>query len=158
LREILLTQGKVALVDDADYDYLMQWKWRAVKEYKRWYAVRSVRKNGERFLFWMHRVILNTPVGMETDHINHNGLDNQRSNIRICNHSENLHNQQVQKRIKSSTFKGVSWYKQRCMWESYIEVNGKKIRLGYFNDELEAAKTYDNAAIKYFGEFANLNF
>lgn len=106
----------------------------------------------------MHRVILNTPKGMESDHINGDGLDNRRCNLRICTTSQNQQNQQTQSRIKSSGFKGVNWAKRANKWVARIVIAKKEMWLGSFDSELKAALAYDNAAKKYFGEFSKTNF
>jgi hypothetical protein len=103
-------------------------------------------------------LILNTPDGMETDHINHDGLDNRRVNLRSCTQAENQHNQQPRKKAKSSVFKGVCYSKNGDKWQSYITVNRKIINIGYFLSEIKAALAYDEAARKYYGEFAHTNF
>lgn len=158
VREIQLTQGKVALVDDADYEYLSQWKWYAQLIKGRWYARRSVRKGfPKQIALSMHQVILNTPKGMESDHKNGNGLDNQRQNLRVCTKSNNMYNQKVQTRSKSSKFKGVYWSNKYRKWVAQIRVNHKAIWLGNFNLEIDAAKAYDATAKETFGEFAKLN-
>ena len=157
VKEIPLTQGKVALVDDKDYEYLNQWKWYASRR-RYWYAVRTQYINGKPSTIFMHRLILQTPKGMETDHINHNGLDNRRCNLRICTHTENTRHQQKQARVKSSQYKGVHWQKDIKKWQACIRVNMKSVYLGLFTSEIGAAKTYDKAAKKYHGEFARTNF
>lgn len=150
MKAILLTQGKVAIVDDEDFDWLSQWKWCAANFNGYWYAVR-----GHGSLMFMHRVILNPPEGYQCDHINGDGLDNRRANLRVCDCSQNAQNQISQ--TGTSRFKGVSWHKPRGLWQVHIKANDKSINLGYFTSEVEAAKTYNKAAIKYFGEFAYLN-
>ena len=158
VKEIQLTQGKVALVDDADYEYLSQWKWHAQLIKGRWYARRSIRKGfPKQISLSMHQVILNTPNGMESDHKNGNGLDNQRHNLRVCTKYKNMYNQNIQTRSKSSKFKGVYWSKKYRKWVAQIRVNHKAIWLGQFNSEIEAANTYNMAAKRIFGEFAKLN-
>lgn len=156
VKEIQLTQGKVALVDDADYEWLNQWKWHAEKKHGIWYAKRSLYTNGKQINIKMHSLILGTPKGMQSDHKDGDGLNNQRYNLRVCTYAENQHNRAIRIDSKSSVFKGVSHYKYG--WRVSIKVNYKSINVGYFKDETEAAKAYDQAAIKYFGEFANLNF
>ena len=155
MKEIPLTQGKVALVDDSDYDYLMLWNWYAHAHGKRWYAERINWNKGNPTFIRMHRVIMNTPDGMETDHIDMNGLNNQRSNLRVCTRLENMHNQKARKLSDQHPFKGV--YKKGNKWVARIRVNRKEINVGSFDSEIEAALAYDLAAIKYHGNFARLN-
>lgn len=93
MKRIALTQGKSAIVDDADFEWLSQWKWHAERSLNTWYAVRNVRlKNGKRRTARIHAIIMRTPAGMETDHRNGNGLDNRRKNLRIVTHAVNLQN------------------------------------------------------------------
>jgi len=158
MKEIALTQGKVAIVDDEDYEGLNQWMWYAHACRKKWYACRTLHKDGEIITLRMHRLILNTPDNKETDHINGNGLDNRRCNLRICNDTENCRNSKMRTGAKSSSFKGLDWFRHQKKWRVRISVDKKSIFLGYFNDEGEAANAYDEAAKKYHGEFANLNF
>ena len=157
MKEIKLTQNKVALVDDEDFEYLNQFKWYVLKRPYTYYAARSIRlTNGKQTLILMHRVILNVPKGMETDHINHEGLDNRRINIRICTKNENCMNRNSYKN-RSSRFRGVYWDKNCKKWRAQIGYKKKNYHLGLFLSENEAALSYDNKAIELFGEFANLN-
>jgi len=103
------------------------------------------------------REILKPPDNMQCDHINGNGLDNRRCNLRICSHSENQHNGSPYVGC-SSRFKGVHWRKDRRKWQTSIRNAGKPIYLGYFTDEAEGARAYDRAARELFGEFARVNF
>jgi len=159
MKEIELTQGKVALVDDEDFEELNKHKWRAMNNHGRgWYAVRrSSSCNGKWHTIYMHREIMNAQPGQEVDHRNRKGLDNQRKNLRFCTCSQNQAN--AKKRVRcSSQYKGVNWNKQHDKWQAYIKVHGKQAYLGYFDDEIAAACAYDKAATERFGEFAHPNF
>lgn len=156
-KEIPLSQGMVALVDDDMYEELMQYKWSAIRRRYTWYAFRSTQRvDGRQTTILMHRAILQTPKGMLTDHADGNGLNNIRSNLRACTKQQNQQNQRGHG--GSSKYKGVSWSKARKKWHARIETNGKTSHLGYFANEDDAAKSYDVAALRLFGEFALLNF
>lgn len=140
MKEILLTQGKVALVDDEDYPELSKFKWYAHKDYNTLYALRkSSRVNGKQHTIPMHSVILGTPKGMETDHINGNGLDNRRENLREVTTRENAQNRHTP---KTSKYPGVTWHKQRGKWQANIRVAGKLNYLGLYGDEETAGIVY----------------
>ena len=147
----------VALVDDADYERISCQKWHVRKDRNTYYAIRQVRCNGRKHTVLMHREILNTPVGLLTDHADRNGLNNQRSNIRICNIAENNRNVKIRK-DSTSGYKGVSFHKRDEKWRAYIGFDNKIMWLGYFKTAKIAALAYDNAACELFGEFASLNF
>lgn len=150
--EIPLTQGQVALIDDEDWDLVSEFKWFAQKDKKTYYARRANRPK-----VLLHRFILQAKVGQKVDHIKGNWLDNRRENLRIATSSQNQWNQQAYSQRGSSKFKGVSLYRPYSKWLACIRVNNKRIHLGYFKDEKEAALAYNEAALEYFGEFARLN-
>jgi hypothetical protein len=158
MKEIKLTQNMVALVDDEDFENLNRFKWCVSKRDKTHYACRAIYNHDDQSctIIQMQKQIIDSPLGMEIDHIDGNGLNNQKSNLRACTHQQNQMNRALSKN-NSSGFKGVSLYKGRNKWNSYIKVNYKKINLGYFKTKEEAALTYNAAALKHFGEFANLN-
>ena len=153
MKEIRLTRGRIALVDDEDYDSLNKHKWIAHKQSSGDYAVRSDYVNGSRVSLFMHRIIMDTPQGLEVDHIDHNGLNNQKSNLRNCTRQENQRN----KRARSlSGYLGVAVERNR--FRATIQVGENRIYLGIFKTAIEAAYAYDKSAIEHFGVFANLNF
>ena len=151
MKKIELTKGYFALVDDADYDWLMKWKWCASVQRSNVYAVRKSNPCNIK----MHRQIIGAPTGLMVDHIDHNGLNNQRDNLRLCNNSDN-HKNSRPKGI--SRYLGVSFRKDRNKFEAYIKTDEKYIHLGHYVNEVDAAMAYDLSAKKYHGEFANLNF
>ncbi len=157
--EIPLTQGKFALVDAEDFAAVSLWSWCAIKGRKgvSWYAHANTEKaGGGRRYVKMHRYVLQPLAGLEIDHVDGDGLNNRRSNLRISTRQENSRNV-PRHRDGSSRFKGVSWYRRDSCWRSCITVNDRQIHLGYFQDEAEAAAAYDAAAVRLFGEFARLN-
>lgn len=155
MKQIPLTQGMFALVDDEDFEWLNQWKWYAKKDSATYYAVRGSRNKTIR----MHRLILGlTDKNIFADHIDHNGLNNQRSNLRKATHTQNLRNKQ--KTGKGSKYLGVCRINNKggsTTYRAIISVNNTTIYLGAFRIEEDAARAYNEAAIKYSGEFANLN-
>ena len=159
MKEIKLSQlGKnkdeyVALVDDDDFESINQYKWSVIKAPNTFYAMRGTMVNGKRITQYMHDLILD---GKGIDHIDRNGLNNKRSNLRLCTISENGMNRRKQDNA-SSIYKGVSFHKRDKRWMAHIKINGKKIHLGNFDTEVEAAKAYNDKAISLFCEFANLN-
>jgi phage-related protein len=153
-KNISLSQGKTAQVDDDMYAYLSQWKWFCTAQ---GYAVRHTsRKQGHKSIF-MHREIMKAPVGMDVDHRDGDGLNNQRSNLRVCTHQQNMHNTKLRK-TNSSGYRGVYWNKMSRKWQAYIRHDGQQQYLGVFVDIKDAARAYDHAARKFRGEFASTNF
>ena len=106
----------------------------------------------------MHRQVIDGPANMLYDHINHNGLDNRKANLRKATLSQNLCNRKKRNTITRSKYKGLEWDKIQKKWKARIQINNKKIYLGSFPNETHVAKAYDNAAKKYHQKFANLNF
>lgn len=152
MKEIPLTKGKVALVDDGDYDELMKYSWYA-NECGHGKELYYARRGGKARIS-MHNQIMGFPTS-QVDHIDKDGLNNQRENLRIGTHAQNLAN--TGPRGGSSKYKGV--YKTETgKWKSVIMVNNKRYSLGHFSDEGEAAIAYDAKAVELLGEFAYLNF
>lgn len=152
--EVPLTQGYVALVDREDYEELIKYKWSAYKTNNTFYAIRNIYIGTKRTTVNMHRVIIEPPNDLFVDHIDGNGLNNQRSNLRICTSSQNGMNRGKQK-VNTSGFKGVTFCKNNNKWQAQIKVNKVNLFLGYFDTPEEAYKAYCEGCIKYHGEFAN---
>jgi hypothetical protein len=153
VRYIPLTQGRFAIVDAEDYDRLSQYKWHAAKSRETYYAHRG--SNGKTIS--MHREIMRAPKGSICDHKNHNGLDNRKSNLRLCTNAQNQYNKAAKKGC-ASRYKGVIPREDYKRWRAKICFGYKRIHLGYFPDQIKAASAYDDKAAELFGEFANLNF
>lgn len=152
MKTIPLTQGKFAIVDDEDFEWLSHWKWMAVKGGKTWYATRTLKQ------IRMHREIVKCHSTEIVDHINRNGLDNRRENLRVCNAFESGQNRGLFSSNKSSKYKGVSWHVRCNKWEVQIVSKGKSFYIGLFDNEEDAAIAHDVAAQIFHREFAYLNF
>jgi len=141
MRKIKLTQGKYALVDNEDYDKLNQYKWFTRKDGQNFYATKKLYiLNGVRRNISMHQIIMGiAPKNKEIDHIDGNGLNNQKKNLRFVTHQENMRNQKT--RITSKTgFKGIDFNKQQQKYRVRIMLNGKSIFGGYFKNLKDAVK------------------
>jgi hypothetical protein len=156
--QIKLTKGYVAIVDAVDAD-LLEFKWYASEHGNHVYAIRGIQVNGKATSTQMHREILSRKVGLKLfssqfcDHVNSNGLDNRRCNLRVATKMQN--NQNMRKSShNTSGYKGVSYNKERNCWEAYIHMNNKKRWLGRFNTAEEAYEAYCKEAVKEYGEFA----
>jgi DNA-dependent RNA polymerase auxiliary subunit epsilon len=154
--EIPLSQGFVALIDDEDYELVSKYKWHITTGKRAIYVTASTWVNKKQVNIIMHRLIMNCPKGMEVDHINHEGLDNTRKNLRICTKSENQMNMNSNKNT-TSKYKGIYWNKFSKSWLARIMLNQKSYNLGYFKCEEDAAIAYNKKAVEFFGEFAKLN-
>jgi len=154
-REIQLTQGLVALVDDEDYDTARVHKWYAHRDHRTFYAVRKVRRtNGTQAALRLHTFLTGWPMA---DHINGNGLDNQRSNLRPATNAENMRNR-TRYTSNTSGFKGVTWHKQTRKWQAQINIEKRSRYLGLYDTPETAALAYDAAARQHHGDFATVNF
>lgn len=165
--KILLTQGQEALVDEDDFVRLSTFKWFYYPGSPRsltGYAMRNRRsyEEGGRGVIYMHRFILDAPQGSVVDHINGNGLDNRRTNLRLATHRQNCRNRRGAERTSTSSYLGVSWHKKGKKWVAFIcerkDGRGVSTYLGLFSNEEDAARAYDAAARIRFGRFASLNF
>ncbi|MGA2092115.1 MAG: HNH endonuclease [Sedimentisphaerales bacterium] len=159
-RRIYLGEGEYTIVDPDIYYKYRHIKWFLTGNKTNYYAACSVKNGlGETTTKRLHRIIMNAPDGLLVDHKNRKGLDNRIANLRLATHSENCCNREKM-RHSTSQYKGVYCEKRRGreQWRANIRFNGKRIFLGYFNNEIDAAKAYDAAAKKYHRIFARLNF
>lgn len=159
-RLIRMAQPKYAKVDPGDYQRISRYEWLAKKGKNSFYARRRVpkRKAGKEKLVYMHQMVIQVADGMVADHINQDGMDNRSGNLRAASYSQNLCNRKKCSGATHSKYKGIYWRKKNRKWQVCITFEKKRIQLGYFRDEIEAAKAYDRGAMKYHGEFACLNF
>ena len=157
MKTIELTQGKIALVDDEDYESLIKHSWCLSKCSNTNYAIRGVTENGKHRSILMHREIMRPPPGLIVDHINGDGLDNRKANLRLVTESQNHYNQKKQSRPTSSAYKGVYWHKRDKVWMVRIQSTGTYHYIGSFKSEREAALAYNRAAIRLHGNHAKLN-
>jgi hypothetical protein len=157
---IPLSKGYIAIIDDKDYVKLNKYKWH-VLEGKNGvnYATAKIKIDGIRTSVRMHRVVMGLKHFdvSQIDHINHNGLDNRRENLRMCSKHQNNMNRRPNKN-RTSRYKGLTLQKTTGKWISRISIDGKYLNLGTYKEETVAALKYDKAALKHYGEYANLNF
>jgi hypothetical protein len=152
-RLISLSRGLFTIVDDGDYERVCSRKWSASPSTRTFYAKCKMRVGSRRVDLYLHRFILNAQAGLEVDHVNGNGLDNRRCNLRLATRAENARNRK--KPIGgTSASKGVYWCSTRLRWCAKIHVLGKDAHLGYFVNEADAGRAYRAAALEHFGEFA----
>jgi hypothetical protein len=157
-RRIYLGEEVWTIVEPADYYRVGNIKWCLGGHERKSYAIGGIRnKKGGVKTVYLHREIMNATDERFVDHRNCDSLDNRRSNLRFATRTENVRNRRKQKNT-TSQFIGVSFHKSKGKWVSEIRCNGKRIWLGRFKSELEAAKARDRAAKKYHGNFARLNF
>jgi hypothetical protein len=150
---VILTRGKVALVDSADAAFVGQWNWCAwVCPQGGWYALRTDRETGATAR--MHRVLAGVPPGVEVDHVDRDSLNNRRKNIRVATRAQNNRNRGRQ-RNNTSGYKGVTWYARHKQWGAKISAGGRSHFLGLYRDAEDAHRAYCEAAARLHGEFAN---
>lgn len=154
MKKIRLSQGQFTFVDDEGFEELSKYKWSFDGQYCAREEKMVNSKRGKKV--YLHRQIMGYPLGKQIDHINLNKLDNRRENLRICTLEQQILNTNPNKRNKSG-FKGVSWNKLRNKWHAQLSIDKKSIYIGYFSTVQEAAKAYNETALKYHGEFARLN-
>ena len=140
MKEIPLTKGKVALVDDDDYEMLVEFKWHSHLCRNVWYATHTTRRiNGKQTTVKMHHLIMNVPKGMQIDHIDGNGLNNQKNNLRVVTNRINHMNRQW---VRKSKYPGITWERRREHWVAQAQIGGKHIHIGSFPTEELAYQAY----------------
>jgi len=152
MKIIPLQSGRFTIIDDTDYDNVSRFKWTAHRLSGIWYAISTaylgtVNSQPQLYTLLLHRLLMRPPQGMEVDHIDHNGLNNLRSNLRVCTTAQNQWNQRP--RHGTSQYKGVHWQKQAKKWKAQIIVNNKYHYLGIFKNEIDAARAYNQATLEY---------
>ena len=159
-RRIPLAEGKYVLLDPDDYERIAHYTWNLITDGNNKYAVRFVEGSRTRShkTISMHREIFSSPKGLCVDHINGNGLDNRKENLRLASKMQNCWNRKKMRGNCTSRFKGVWWNKKSKKWESSVFCDGKSHYLGFFNDEEAAARAYDAKARELYGEYARPNF
>jgi hypothetical protein len=157
VKELKISKGYTVLIDDDDFDRVSAHWWQAVEQPHTVYAIhRRYRDDGTRAAIRLHRFVMNAPDGVEVDHINHNGLDCRKSNLRFATRQQNSAN--CRRRSGQNVFKGVEQDSRTNRFRAYITYRTKRYSIGYFATAEEAALAYDERARDYFGEFAALNF
>lgn len=157
MKTIALTQGYVAKVDDADYESVSAFNWCVAKSKRKVYAKRGIaRPGGGRTVQYLHRFLM--PDVGEVDHVDGDGLNNCRGNLRGITHKQNVWGFQQKRLGAASKYRGVGWDARLEKWRAQITADGKQHHLGMFSDEKRAARAYDAAARTSFGRFAHLNF
>lgn len=156
VRRVPLSRGLVAIVDESDYEHAMQaGPWHAVQSHRTFYARRNIAKpDGRRGAVALHTLLTGWPT---VDHINGDGLDNRRTNLRPATNDQNRYNQRKHSN-NTSGYKGVTWHERSGRWRARIGVAGRKLSLGLYETAEAAARAYDEAAVRYFGDYAALNF
>ena len=155
-REILLGNGEICLVDDDDYESVSRFHWSAMKGFSTTYAFRKERVSGIIRTVYLHRALMNPDARQKVDHINGNGLDNRRANLRCCTNQQNVINRRKKQKARSR-FKGVTWHEKGQKWRARIMIDRQEISLGLFATEADAAVAYNAAAKAAWGEYACLN-
>lgn len=154
---VALPSGHVAIVDTADLSLVSRYRWMAAPLQWHTYVMANVYRGRRRTKLYLHRLLTDAPIGMVVDHINRNGLDNRRANLRLCTQTMNNGNRKPPEG-QNSQYKGVLWEPRHQRWVARIQADGAPTYLGEYRDEREAALAYDRAAERVFGEFAYLNF
>lgn len=158
MKELTTSNGIKFLVDDSDAELISGCTWGAYRRKDgKCYVQRYAWINGRQTTELLHRVLLNPGKGVMIDHVNHDTLDNRRSNLRICNNRQNQWNQKKHRDSKSK-YRGICWHRDYEMWMARISGPNGRITIGFFEDEIEAARAYDSFATSLYGEFAHLNF
>lgn len=156
MKKIKLSRGKFAIVDDEDFDWLNQWNWHAGKSYYSQNNFYASRKIGDKkicqFSIFMHRLIMNFPKGLVVDHIDGDGLNNRKSNLRAVTQCINGLNRTKLTKHNTSGFLGVYWNKASKKWQAFIRINKQYVYLGLFKSKVKAAKVVQEKRLSIFDQ------
>lgn len=157
MRLVQLTRGKYAIIDSEDFSAVECYKWNYSNSGYAKTAVPHPTIKGRQSYLYMHTLLMSTPKGMHVDHKDGNSLNNQRSNLRLCSHADNMRNSKIPKN-NTSGYKGVGFLKRSGRWNACIYFMNKRIHIGNYTNKDDAARAYDTKATELYGEFARLNF
>lgn len=156
--DFVITNG-IVLLDEADLSAVLEHNWYAVRKGNKIYACTTLydkNRSSKRYKLYMHRYLKGAIKGETVDHVNGDGMDNTRCNLRKCSKAENARNSELSA-SNTSGYKGVTWNKNAKKWLAQLKVDRRHVYIGVFTDILDAAKAYNTAALEHFGEFARLN-
>lgn len=158
MKTITLSRGYITKVDDEDYERFVKFKWHTEKARGNLrYAARCIWIGNKNTVVLLHRLIMDNPKGKSVDHVNGDGLDNRKNNLRICSHKENIRNSKLLRSNNKSGYRGVSWESGVKKWRADITVNYRLKFLGFYKTKELAAEVYNLAAKRYFKKYANIN-
>lgn len=156
--ELITRAGQAYFIDDEDFEKIKNFSWHVIKSPYTMYVSAMKKEYGKPYTaILLHRLVMGASKGMEVDHINGNGLDNRKINLRMCSQSQNQANRQKTSKHMSSKFKGVYWCKRQKRWVAKIDCNSKRHYIGSFVNETDAAVAYNKKSAELFGDFSRIN-
>ena len=153
VREVPVSGGRTALIDEADYESIQHWKWSSCRKRHTFAVYRAVLEQGKSRRIYLSRFIMQAPSGLFVDHENGDGLDNRRDNLRLCTHTENNRHRCRPQSTNTSGHRGVFWERGAKKWRAQLSVNNRNVHLGMFLTVEDAGNAYRQAAVSRYGEF-----